>query len=316
MSRSPGIWSLILLLNLIWYIPGLGQAPGDVLVDSATVRVRIPGSRLSLIPPNQFFLSHDFSGLIKSDGKAVIQVYDFNEGNFYNDARSFTKVQFEGKGARVLALKSMTVSGFPARYCYMEGDSAKRIMALVFGDSSFSTTLIGLYPDTDKVSGELIRDAFASISYSKAQVVSPFETAPFFLDTAASGLRFAQYNEPLFIYTRDGKEPGEGAPFLTVTAYPRKPKVSLQELSESLLVKDMQHGVSDPDLRNMSLDSVGGYEAYEVEVYCKLGGQNGVIYQFIASAKDKTIVIEGIANNAFAENVKSFRALAHTIRIH
>jgi hypothetical protein len=188
-------------------------------------------------------------------------------------------------------------------------------MALVFGDSTFSVTLVGLYPDTDQVAGNLIRDAYASISYDKSRVISPFETAPFQLDTTASGFRFAEYNAPMFIYSRDGKEPDEGSPFLTVTAYPRKADISLQEISENLILKDMQHGLTEPNLKNISLDPVGGYEAYEVEIYCRLGQQNGVIYQFIASSKDNTIVIEGIASSAFDGNLKAFRKLAHTIKI-
>jgi hypothetical protein len=303
MSRSSGKWSyLFLFFTLFWVEPGYGQ-------------IRIPGTRLSIIPPSHFYLNRSFPGLLKSDGKVVIQVYDLRDGNFYTDSKNFSKDQFESKGAKVLALKSLQVVGYPARFCIMEGDSSKRIMALVFGDSTFSTTLIGLYPDTDQTAGGLIRDAFASISYDKAQVLSPFETAPFYLDTAASGFKFAVYKAPMFIYSRDGKEPAQGSPFLSVTAYPRKPGESLQTMSENLIVKDMQHGLTDPDLRNISFDSAGRYEAYEVEIYCKLGGQDGVIYQFIAASRDNIIVIEGIANSAFDENIKAFRKLAHTIKI-
>lgn len=314
MSRRSGKWPYLLFFILLWVLPGFGQihaVPGD----SADGHVRIPGSRLSIIPPTHFYLTHTSPGLLKSDGKAIIQVYDLPEGNFYNDVKNFTREQFESKGAKVLVLKDLKVDGFPGKFCYLKGDSAKRILALVFGDSTFSATLIGLYPDTDQTSGSQIRDAYASISYDKSQAVSPFETAPFYVDTTGSGFKFAVFNAPLFVYSRDGKEPAQGSPFLTVTPYPRKPDVSLQEMSENLIVKDMQHGLTDPDLRNMSLDSVGGYEAYEVEIYCKLGGQDGVIYQFIASSRDNTIVIEGIANNAFDENIKAFRNLAHTIKI-
>ncbi|TDW97579.1 hypothetical protein [Dinghuibacter silviterrae] len=283
--------------------------------DTADKHVQIPDTHLSLIPPTGFGLTHAFPGLLKTDGSAVIQVYDLPDGDFYTDGQSFTAANFTAKGARVLAFKTLTVAGFPAKYCYMKGDSAKRIMALIFGDSTFSTTLIGLYPDTALSVGQAIRDAYATITYQKAQVVDPFSTAPFSLDTTAASWHFALYNKPLFIYSLDGKLPAQGSPFVTVTPYPRKNGSSLQDLSENLIIKDMQAGLEEPILSNISLDSVNGYEAYEVEIHCRLGGQAGLLYQFLAATAEHTIVVEGVANDEFDKNVQAFRALAHTIHI-
>ena len=311
--KSIGVFLFYLTGPLLSF--GQNHSTVDLFPDSADNHIRIPGTRLSLILPGQFYLTHTFTGLLKTDGSAVIQVYDLPEGDFYKDGKSFGKEQFESKGAKVLAFKQFKVAGFPAKFCYMVGDSAKSILALIFGDSTFSTTLIGLYPDTALATGHLIRDAYASISYDKGHHVDPFETAPFHLDTTVSRFRFAVFNEPLFIYSLDGKEPAEGHPFLTVTPYPRKEGQSLQEISQNLIVKDMQHGLTNPFLKNISLDSVGGFEAYEVEIYCELGGQKGVLYQFIATGKNKTIVIEGIANSDFDNYVKEFRALAHSVKI-
>jgi hypothetical protein len=310
-----------LLLCLNGALPGVGQSapfpgrlsnPADGQADG---HVRIPGTRLSIIPPAQFALTHFFTGFLKTDGSAVIQVYDLTDGDYYTDVKSFSKEQLESKGAKVLVIKPLQVDGFPGKFCYMEGDSSKRIMALIFGDSTFSTTLIGLYPDTALAIGQQIRNAYASISYRKTQVTNPFETAPFWLDTSASPFRFAQYNKPLFIYSLDGKEPAQGSPFLTVTPYPRKEGTSLQDISESLIVKEMQHGLTSPTLKNISFDSLGNYAAYEVEIDCRLGEEEGVIYQLIVASKNNTIVIEGMASSAFDENVKIFRALAHTVKI-
>ncbi len=277
--------------------------------------ILIPGTRLYMIPPTDFVLTNSFPGLLKMDGKAVIQVYDIPDGDYYEERNSFTKDIFESRGAKVLLFKELTVCGFPAKYCYMKGDSAKRIMALIFGDSTFSTTLIGLYPDTSLHTGDEIRDAYATIAYVKGEHFNPLAAAPFRLDTTASPFRYASYNKPLFLYTLDGKEPAQGSPFISITPYPRKEGTSLQEISENLLVKEMQSGLSDPILSNISLDSVNGYEAYEVEVRGSLGGQQGLIYQFMVTSRGHTIVIEGVANNDFDKTVSAFKALAHTIKI-
>ncbi len=305
----------MLCAALLWAGPGYGQVRVGLGADTADGHVQVPDTHLSLIPPPGFALTHDFPGLLKGDGSAVIQVYDLPDGNFFTDGDSFTKEGFQSKGAHVLVFKTLKVAGYPAKFCYMQGDSAKRIMALIFGDSTFSTTLIGLYPDSALATGQAIRDAYATISYHKAQAVDPFQTAPFSLDTTKAPWHFALYNKPLFIYSLDGKLPAQGAPFITVTHYPRKPGSTLQDISENLIIKDMQAGLEDPVLSNISLDSVNGYEAYEVEIRCRLGGQQGLLYQFLAADPENTIVIEGIANTDFDSNAKAFRALAHTIRI-
>ncbi len=285
----------------------------DEFLDSLEGRVVISGTRLSLIPPSGWAQSNMFPGILKEDGRSVIQVYDLPDGNFFRDGNSFTTENFQSKGAHILAFKQLKVAGFPAKFCYMQGDSAKRIMALIFGDSTFSTTLIGLYPDTALSTGQAIRDVFASIHYKKAQAIDPFRTAPFIVDSEP--WRFALYSKPLFIYSLDGKEPAPDRPFLTITPYPRKEGVSLQDVSEGLIIKDMENGLQNPILNHISLDSVNGYVAYEVEIRCELGGQTGVLYQFLASGGDYTIVIEGVANTDIESNVESFRKLAHTIRI-
>lgn len=305
--------------SLAWTVPGMGQVGRAPVLglgaDSADGHVVISGTRLSIIPPYGWAQTHAFPGLLDSSGSSVIQVYDLPDGNFFRDGKSFSRESFQAKGAKVLSFKELKISGFPAKYCYMEGDSAKRIMALIFGDSSFSATLIGLYPDSSATTGEAIRDAYATISYKKSQVIDPFETAPFSLDTGASRFRFAMFSKPLYIYSLDGREPSEGSPFLTVTPYPRKAGVSLQDVSEGLIIKEMQNGLESPQLDNISLDSVNGCEAYEVEIHCQLGGQKGVLYQFLASKGEHTIVIEGVTNNDIENNLKSFKSLAHTIRI-
>lgn len=294
---------------------GYAQVKVGLGPDTADGHVQIPDTHLSLIPPPGFALTHAFPGLLRADGSAVIQVYDLPDGNFYTDGQSFTASNFQSKGAHVLVFKTLTVAGYPAKYCYMKGDSAKRIMALIFGDSTFSTTLIGLYPDTALATGQDIRNAYATISYRKTLAVDPFSTAPFSLDTTAAPWHFAQYNKPLFIYSSDGKLPAQGTPFVTVTPYPRKTGTSLQDLSESLIIKEMQAGLQDPVLSNISLDSVNGYEAYEVEIRCRLGGQQGLLYQFLAADAEHTIVLEGVANDEFDKNARAFKSLAHTIHI-
>src|SRR5580698_5174752 len=127
----------LIFIGVCLPIAHMSYAQEDYL-DSLEGRVVISGTRLSLIPPGGWAQSHMFPGLLKEDGKSVVQVYDLPDGNFYRDGNSFTTENFQSKGAHILAFKQLKVAGFPAKFCYMQGDSAKRIMALIFGDSTFS----------------------------------------------------------------------------------------------------------------------------------------------------------------------------------
>src|SRR5215831_4642741 len=154
--------------------------------------INIPGTRLFIIPPPNFSTAKGFIGL--QDGKnSILNVMDLVGGNYNTNAATFSKEEFEKKGAKVFDYKEIRVGGFPAKYISMQGDATTKEYALVFGDTTFSTMIIAAYPATDENTGKEIISSLNSICYDKSIKIDPLTTANFSIDDKDSKFKFFKY---------------------------------------------------------------------------------------------------------------------------
>src|ERR1700710_705897 len=101
---------LLLLVSLL----GCHQDPGAnihprISNTRTSQHINIPGTRLFIVPPPNFAVATNFVGLQKND-KAVINVYDLVGGDFYTNAATFNKAEFEKKGIKVFEYKEFSVN--------------------------------------------------------------------------------------------------------------------------------------------------------------------------------------------------------------
>src|SRR5450755_4711587 len=144
-------------LLLLCFLVACGQGPGTkILPEIKNTRtshhVNIPGTRLYLIPPENFKVASTFLGLQK-DAKTNLMVLDMTPGNFYTNAANFSKTEFEKKAVKVLEYKEVAVDGFPAKYIHAQNGTGDEEYSLVFGDSTFSTMLMAIFAQGDKTAG-------------------------------------------------------------------------------------------------------------------------------------------------------------------
>src|SRR5574337_737724 len=165
--------------------------PNAIKNSKSEKHINIPGTRLFIIPPENFHTATNFTGLQK-DASTAIQVYDLIGGNYYTNAATFNKESFEAKGAKVFEYKVLSVNGYPGKFIYMQGDNNTKECSLVFGDSTFSTMLMGLYPASDESTGEEIRQAFFSIVYDIKLKPDPWTGTFFTLDDSQTRFKFVR----------------------------------------------------------------------------------------------------------------------------
>ncbi len=278
--------------------------------------INIPGTRLYIIPPRNFEVSKTFTGLQKGEG-SMINVYELTGGNFYTNAANFNKAGFEKQGAKVFDYKELEVNGYPAKYISMQGDPQAKVYGLVFGDSTFSIMIMGVYPTSDELTGLDIIKSLNSINYDKSKKVDPFETASFILDDKSSTLKFYQFNANLYMYTPAGKDiAGDSlAPFVIVTPFPKDNSTTSKMAVQMMIDKAKMYGMINPIMKNETEEQLNGYETYQVEVHGEMQGSTSAIYMCAVSDADKTIAIQGVAKKDIEENLKQFRNLAYTIKI-
>jgi len=288
----------------------------DIKSTKTNRHVNIPGTRLYIIPPPNFTVASTFIGLQKGE-TSMINIYDLVGGNINTNAATFSKAEFERQGAKVFDFKEIKVNGFPAKYIHMQGDATAKAYSIVFGDTTFTTMIMTIYPVADEKTGNEIIKSLNTIYYDKNKKIDPFETAFFTLDDKVSKFKFFQYNANLYIYSIDGIENKEDkdAPIVLVSQFPKDNTMNAKSIAEMMIKKIQQYGLTNPELKNTTTDKINGYETYQTEVYGQMQGKSSLLFYCIVTKGNKAIVIQGISKKDIQTNLEEFKKMAKTVKI-
>jgi len=288
----------------------------DIKNTRTNKHVNIPGTRLYIIPPPNFKVASTFIGLQKGE-TSMFNIYDLVGGNINTNAATFSKAEFESKGAKVFDFKEIKVNGFPAKYIHMQGDATAKAYSIVFGDTTFTTMVMTIYPVADEKTGNEIINSLNTIYYDKNKKIDPFETANFSLDDKVSKFKFFQYNANLYIYSINGIENKEDkdAPIVLVSQFPKDNTMTAKSIAEMMINKAQQYGLTNPELKNTTTEKINGYETYQTEVYGQMQGKSSLLFYCVVTKGDKAIVIQGISKKDTQTNVEEFKKIANTVKI-
>ena len=276
----------------------------------------IPGTRLYMIPPASFTISQTPAGLRKGE-TAGITVTDLVNGNYYTNAASFNKAGFDQRKIKTFDFQEIKVNGYPAKYVALQGDANAQMFWLVFGDSTFSTMVMGVYPAGDLASGKEILSALNTIYYDKNERIDPFAAAAFSVDDSQSKLKFFQFSTNMYVYTMNGMDNKNDpdAPFLVITQMPIEKGMNAKNVGDMMLSKLEGYGLTHAEVKNGTSAKINGYDAYEAEVHGDMHGKSSLMYQCVIANGDNVISMQGVAKNNFDENLAAFKGLAHTIQL-
>jgi len=312
----------LLGLLLLTSMTVCGQSSGEkiqahIVGTKTPAHIHIPGTRLFIIPPPHFTVGTTFVGLQKGDN-AAIQVLDLVGGNFYTNAANFNKVAFLSRGIKVFDYQEITVNDYPAKFIVMQGDDPNaRVCSIVFGDTSFSATLMCVYPSADAATGQAILHSINSIWYDRNLKVDPFETAAFSLDEKASRFKFLRSNPPIYVYTVGGSDDSQSpdAPSVMVMQLPFDKALGLKGLATQMLDKTRQYGLTEASPKFSNTHNVDGCEAYETGVDVVIKGVKGFMYYFVVAKDDKAFVVVGTIHKDPENDLQEVKKLAYSIKI-
>ncbi|MBO9205137.1 MULTISPECIES: hypothetical protein [Niastella] len=307
---------LIALVACKQKTPASDKINTNIQNTKTTKHVNIPGTRLYMVPPANYTVSQTPAGLRKGE-TAGITVTDLVNGNYYTNAASFNKAGFVQRGIKTFEFQEIKVNGYPAKYVSLQGDANARMYWLVFGDSSFSTMVMGVYPVGDLTSGKEILSALNTIYYDKNEKIDPFAAAAFSLDDSQSKFKFFQFSTNMYVYTVGGMDNKNDpdAPFLVLTQMPIEKGMNAKNVGDMMLSKLEGYGLTHTQIKNASSERINGYDAYEAEVHGQMHDKNSIMYQCVIANGDNVISMQGVAKDNFDKNIADFKSLAHTIKI-
>jgi hypothetical protein len=307
-----------LLLIVLLAACNSGDFPIEISNKVTAKHTAIPGTRMFVIAPAGYIAAGGFTGLRKSS--AVLQVYDNTDANYYTSTQLYSKDKFEREGDQVSEYKDVLIDGYKGRYIAMKGNNNTIVYTLVFGDSTFCTTVLGVYPDNDdnEHTGRELRGMLASIAYDAGRKVDPFSKAPFTINDSFSVFKFTKLNGSTYIYTPGGLQLNfnNDAPYVIISSASYSAAIPLAALADTTFrqIED-GHAMTAKDVKNAVDTTINNNAAYQREVYGVANGKLCLLYE-LAMVKDKNmIVFTGHCKNDFAKNLIEFKSLAQTITI-
>lgn len=280
--------------------------------------VNIKGTRLSIIPPKGFVDAENFIGL-KKDETTGIQIMDLVGGNFDSNTATYTKATFEKKGITVLEFEELKIDGFKAKFSHLKVTDGSESVQLVFGDSTFSVMVIGLFPTSSRE--ELfseIKKAFLKIKYDKNLIIDPFASSAFKVEKNESKFKFAKASANMFMFSENGidKKSYDDEPTVLITSLPFDNKDNTKEkLFEDLVNGLIAQGFIKKETKNESKKSINGYDTLEVECYFEQKSEPKLAFMTILINNNKAIIFYGMAQSNFQENIIEFKKLSNKLTI-
>lgn len=277
--------------------------------------INIPGTRLFIIPPKGFNVSKSMSGIEKGD--IGIQVIDLVGGDFNKNARTYSKEAFEAGGVKVYEYKELKVNEYPAKYAVVEGENNLKGINLVFGDTTFSTMVIAMFPASDNSVGAELKKALQTIYYDKDFTIDPLATAQFTLDENISKFKFAKAAANVLLYSIDGvdKESYDDEPMILVGTLPIDGSMTLRSVAERLISGLEKKGLVVSEIKNKASKVVDNTRMYEIDVHGSMKGQNVIMYVLVAVDYEKVITFQGIIRYDFKENLNEVKKLASSLKL-
>lgn len=272
----------------------------------------IQRSRVFVVFPEDFKNDDLAVGIKNSDGNVGVVVYDLIGGSFYSNARNVTRENFESKGLIVSEFYEFIFNNYPAKFVTLIGNGTKSYQ-LIFGDSTFSVSLMSVFPPEDIAIGEIIRKCILSATYDTSFIIDHKSLAPFTIDESKTKFKFFNYSGGMYIYIEEGAS--EDDPNASGIMLMLLPNIGAEDVLNQQLM-EINHYYKEGVVLTKKQQKliVNGCEAFETENYSS-GGNSRLFYLVVVTKGEKAILMTGQAVKNQSENLEIFKKLARTIQI-
>lgn len=288
-----------------------GQKPKQAAADETKTKlpthVNIPGTRVFIIPPEGFSIDRELPAISKGE-IAIVQATDLPDGNYFSNARNYSKENFEARGVKLIQFKELKISGYPAKMAVAQPEPEGLVYQAVFGDSTFSVMLMGACPIGDQESIKQVEQAIMSVYYDKSHKIDPFAGAPFKIDDSGSGLKFTSYNAGSFLYSINGvkKKEYDDEPVLMISVIPFENETLEEIAAEISPLKNIQS-------KDAWKGTTNNLPAFKRQIEGELKGKAVVLYQHIIQIGSVAVAVQGFTNAAGRQYIAEFEKLSNTI---
>lgn len=279
----------------------------------------IPGTKVSLIPPQGFIHASGFDGFQNKPLNASIMVTEM-PAPIESAISGFNADALKQKGMVLAEKKLVQHQGMNGAllkiFQHANGiNFVKQI--LLFGDSKKTILINGIYPESNKQIEPEITTALLSTIYDEKQQTDPLKAAKFLLDPTGTTLVFASYVSASMIYTPDGKMPTQSADKATFIASVSAGNTAIANKKQFTIdrMKKLPNGESTvvKETKPITIDQLNGFEV--IGEGKDHAGKKLLVYEVILFTEDNGYYIMiGTASDHLNSWLENFRKMALTFR--
>lgn len=281
-------------------------------IDQRTI---IPGTKCSMIPPNEFELAENFSGFQNADTGSSIMIVEM-PAPYQHMADGFTAEALKTKGILLKSKKVIDYNGSKATF--IEGTQSSNGLVylkqvLIFGNDKNTVLVNANIPESSKeIEGDVKKSLLTAI-YEPGQNDNPLDAANFTIDVTGTDFKFAKSLTGAMLYNLEGKIPS-GTPGIMIANSVSKITVSNKKQFSIDRLKKLPDGASAV-IRSTNEITIDGMNGYEIIAEGKSSdGKKQFIYQAMVFNEGSYYLIVGMTTEKFDEYLKQFKSVAHTFK--
>jgi hypothetical protein len=246
--------------------PALSRPPGARASQQQAARVRVKGTRVSLVPPGGFTEATRFHGFQQEETSASIMVTEF-PSTYAEVLEGFTVEALATRNMKPLSRKPVKVGGHAGQLLHL-AQTAKDVAylkwVLVLGDASATLVVTATWREQDtKALSRPLESAVRSTRWQRD--ASPTSAPVLFTLKALPGLKEAWRMQSTAIYTRDGKLPNGPAEAPLLIVSPSLGTTEVEDVEAFNLARlRLAPGAADITVESsapLTVDGMKGHEA-------------------------------------------------------
>jgi hypothetical protein len=194
----------ITLFCMLFSLMAYGQE--DLINPLSDKHIPIRGSKISLIPPDNFTVSNQFFGLQQIHRQASIMVIEIPTA-FALISQALNKKNLLSSGFEVHHIETIRINGLPAMLIKGEQRASGVNYAkytLAFGSEKESILIHGVCPAELQNLAEEIKTSMLSVVFDKDKVVNALEELDYTVDVSETDFKFASIAMNSIIFNLDG----------------------------------------------------------------------------------------------------------------
>jgi hypothetical protein len=291
-------------------------------VDSTKSIKGFPGTNIFIDIPASYTLVENTLRYQK-DNDTYVQLVQIPSANFESKVSEF-KVSFDNEIKKnnlpkEYYTKSFKLGKYQALLYYVKDTkpNSENIL-LFFGDNSFVSMAIGVFPTDKTNSRDEILNSLLSLNVNTNFKTDPTKLAKFTIDITNTDFKFFGNASQFFYYTINGKGDPIQNQFenqIMIMQLPAfKTKESLKEYAISMIANYKNAGMTIP---NYSIEeiTINGNAAYEIKFNGSFKGRQNSAYQIVTSNNNSAILFLGGLYDNIDKLLSQVIQVSKTIRL-